>query len=221
MQTMKQLRILGLSLLALFAFGVVTASMASAEEGVLEPANFTFKGGTAELKNLNNETIVCKANSGSGVFLAAKEKDQHATGTIDFTGCTALGFPANTLGDPSGTILANVLFLVCLTNSATLLFGFLIEPTETVHVEVPFGKILILVKGAVIGSLVKAGEVAGKEFEITFAEKDEAKRLECEINGKKFKSTYEAAKDTEPDVDAFQTGTGSVTFAKEVKFMDK
>jgi hypothetical protein len=208
-------------LLALFALGAVTASMASAEEGVLEPANFTIKGGALTLKNLNNEETKCTAWTGSGTFLTEKEKDQHATGTIDVTGCTALGFASNTLGDPSGTILVKVLFLVCLTNSATLLFGFLIEPTETVHIEVPVAKILILVKGAFIGSLVKAGEATGKEFEVSFSEKDESKRLECEINGKKFKSTYEAANDTKPDVDAFQTGTGIVTFAKEVKFMDK
>jgi hypothetical protein len=221
---MKQLRILGLALLALFALGALTASVSSAaEEGVLEPGNFTIKGGPAELKTLTPEEIKCKETAGTGVFLTEKEKDRHATGTFTFKGCTANGFKANTLTDAEGTIKANVLFLICLTESAILLFGVLVLVLEApLHIEVPIIKNLILVKGAAIGSLTKAGQLKGKEFIVAFKEPDAEKRTECTIEGVKFKSSLEAVLGTKgPDVDAFETGEGTVTFAKEVEFMDK
>jgi hypothetical protein len=218
---MRGLRIIGLALLALLALGVLGASLALAEEGVLEPANFTIKGGTITITNLNNETLICKAVTGSGAFLTEKEKDQHAEGTLDLTGCTASGFSANTLGDAAGTLLFPVLFLFCLTNPATLLFGILILFTETVHIEIPIIKALLLLKGAFIGSLTKAGELEGKEFAVSFNEPDEAKRIECEINKLKFKSTLEGGIDTKPDVDMFISGQMTFTFAQAVRFMDK
>jgi len=217
---MKHFRILGLALLALFALSAFAASMASAEEGVLNPANFTLKGGKQKLINLRNEEIACKEVEGSGKFLTEKEKDQHATGTLDFKGCTALGLAANTLGDASGVFLAKVLYLICLTNSSTLLFGILVLALESpVHIEVPSVKQLILVKGFVIGSLAKAGELKGKEFAVNFTEED--KPAKCEINGNSFTSTYLASVDTKEDIDAFQLGEATVTFAEEVVLMDK
>jgi hypothetical protein len=48
---MKRLRILGLSLLALFALGAVMAGVALGEEGALEPQDFKIKGGEQILKN--------------------------------------------------------------------------------------------------------------------------------------------------------------------------
>jgi hypothetical protein len=221
---MKRPRVIATAMLALFVLAALAAfgaSLALAEEGVLEPGTFTGKGGVFAHKNLNNEEVRCQTAEGEGGFLSEKEKDQHGEGTVTLKGCTALGFPANTLGDPSGTIKGKGLFLICLTNSATLLFGVLVQPTETVHGEVPLVKLLLLLKGAVIGSLGKAGELKGKTFEGVFNEKDEAKRLECEINGKKFKSSFEASVDTTADVDSFEVASGTITFAKEVMLMDK
>jgi len=218
---MKHFRILGLAVLALFALSAFAASMASAEEGILPPSNFTIKGGTQKLATLAEEEIVCKKVEGSGTFLTEKEKDQHATGTLDFKECTSGGFAVNTLGDASGVILAKVLYLVCLVEPKTLLFGFLVLALENpVHIEVPIIKGLILVKGYTIGSLTKAGELEGKEFTVSFAESDKSKG-KCTINGTEFKSTYEAALDTKADSDAFQSGEPTtVTFAAAVKFMD-
>jgi hypothetical protein len=218
---MKRLTILGLALLALAALSAVAVSAASAEEGVLPPEAFKIKGGIAKLQTLEGALIESTALTGEGTFLIEKEKDQHATGKISFTGAKAEGFPAKTLGDAAETILANVLFLFCLVEPKTLVFGVLIQPTETVHVEVPALGILILVKGAVIGQVTKGG-LAGKEFEVQLAgEKgDQKKALECEINGKKFKHSYEAGLDTKADSDASQQATATVTFAKEVKFED-
>jgi hypothetical protein len=217
---MRGLRIIGLALLALLALCALGASLALAEEGVLEPQAFTIKGNkVTKLKTLTNETFECKEVSGKGEFLP--KSDVHAEGTLDFTGCTAGGFGANTLPDPSGTFLVPVLFLICLTNSATLQFGVLILLLETLHIEVPIVKALILVKGALIGLLTKAGEVEGTEFAVSFNEVDEEKRLKCEINGLKLTASLESAVDTKADVDSFEVGEVSVIFPKAVKFMDK
>jgi len=216
---MKHFRILGLAVLALFALSAFAAGMASAEEGVLPPSNFTVTGGTQTLTNLREETIVCKAVTGTGKFLTEKEKDQHATGTLDFTGCTASGFAANTLGDEKEVILAKVLYLICLTEPKTLLFGVLVLALENpVHIEVPIIKALILVKGYTIGSLETEKEAKGKVVAVLFNEKD--KHATCEINGTLFTSTYLASIDSKEDVDAFQSGLVTVTFEKEVTFMD-
>jgi hypothetical protein len=221
MQTMKQIRILGLALLALFALGAASASMASAEEGVLptQTKPFTIKGAAATLLTLEKEEIKCKATSGEGKFL--EKSDQHATGSFIFKECTALGLASNTLGDASGTIKANVLFLICLVEPKTLVFGVLIQPTETVHVEVPSVKALLLVKGAVIGELETTG-LEGTLWNISLKGKngDQEKPLKCEINGNVFKYSFESGLDTKADLDASEEALADVTFAETVKLMD-
>jgi len=229
---MKRLRILGLSLLALFALGAIAANAALAEEGVLEPQNFSIKGGAQKLENLNKESITCTSVTGNGVPLPAGEKDRdtHSTGTLTFTGCTSGGFAANTLGDVAGTILSEVLYLLCLLNSATLDWGVLIEPKpQPVHIEVPALKILILVKGAIIGDLLTKlagvlleGQPEGKEFGVQFLEKDATTRTKCSLKGLgEWTASYEAGIDTKPDVDAWQVGESDLTYEKAVKFMDE
>jgi len=218
--TTSRLRILGLALLALFVLGALMAGMASAEEGVLPPSNFTIKGGKQTLGNLAEEEIACGEVTGSGKFLTEKETDQHATGTLDFSNCAFAGFSFNTLGDASGVVLTKVLYLVCLTEPKTLLFGLLILFLENpVHIEVPSLKELLLTKGYVIGTLVQAGELEGTAFLVSFNETDKAKG-KCTINGTEFKSTYEEAFDTKADIDAFRKGEATVTFAEKLKFMD-
>jgi hypothetical protein len=227
---MKRLRILGLSLLALFALGAIAANMALAEEGVLPPTNFKIKGGLQILENLNKEKIECTAVTGTGVPDAVNNKDTHSTGTLDFTGCKSAGFPANTLGDNPETILSEVLYLVCLFGEGTKLdWGVLVEPKNApVHIEVPALKILILVKGAIIGELLTKlagvlleGQPKGKEFGVDFLKEDVTTRTKCSLKGLgPWTATYEAGIDTKPDVDAWQVGESDIIFEKEVEFMD-
>jgi hypothetical protein len=223
-ETMKRLRprILGLALLALVALGAVSASMASAEEGVLAPAAFTIKGGTATYLTLEKEEVKCKETAGAGKFLTEKEKDQHATGSFTFKGCTALGLASNTLGDVSGTIKINVLFLICLVEPKTLVFGVLIQPTEApVHIEVPSVKALLLLKGAIIAELETTG-LEGTEWNIVLKGKNggQERPLTCEINGKVFKYSFESAIDTKADGMMSVEALAGVTFAEKVKLMD-
>jgi hypothetical protein len=232
---MKRLRILGLSLLALFALGVIAANVALGEEGVLPPSNFTIAGGPQTLENLNNEKIVCEKVKGTGVPLPEKEpdRDSHSTGTLDFEGCKvpALGVPANSLGDKAGTILAAVLYLLCLFGAGTKLdWGVLVAAKELpFHIEVPLAFSLILVKGAIIGELLTElkgklleGEPEVKEIGVDFLPEDFTPRMKCSLKELgEWTASYEAAVDTKPDVDAWQIGEADITFEKAVKFMDK
>jgi hypothetical protein len=218
---MRRLKSLGLVLQALGTFGAISADLALAEEGILEPAPFIGKGGVVTHTNLNKETIQCQSSEGQGTFSTEKEKDQHGTGTVTLKGCKTLGFGINTLGDPAETIKARGLFLICLVNSAKLEWGVLVEATEVVHGEVPALKALTLLKGSNIGSLSITGEPQGKEFSATHEEADVTARPKCAINGKEFTASYESSLDTKADIDTFLTGSGTVIFEKEIKFMDK
>lgn len=220
---MNRLRITGLALL-LVALGAFSASMASAEEGALPAETSSGTGGVTTLET-EKEQIQCKeAKILEAKFLTEKEKDQRGTATLHLTGCKAEKLDAaNTLGDESGVILIKVSYLLCLAEPKTLVYGVLIEPLETVHVEAPLIKALMLIKGAIIGQ-AKAGQAnKGKEF--TFLLKGEkgkqTEATKCEINGKEFKHSLESAKDSEAkDGPASLAVTFTLTFPKEVELMD-
>jgi hypothetical protein len=218
---MKRFRILGLALLSLLALGAFAASMASAEEGVLPTVTaktFTISGGAGALETLAGEKIECTATTGKGEVAA--KVDQKATGTFTFTGCKANGFAASTLGAASGTIVSAVNFTICLINSAKSVFGVVIEPKETVHVEVPSLKVLILVKGAVIAENLSPNKGTAFEFDLVGSKGDQTTALACEINGTKFKHTFEAGIDTKADSDASENAKATVTYGVEVELMN-
>jgi hypothetical protein len=224
---MKQVRIIGLMLLSLLALGAFAASAALAEEGVLpQPATFTGEGGVAKLETLSKTKIECKkVDILEGKFLVAPEPnpDQHGLAVLHFSGCKAEGFfPANTLGDGPEIILVPILFLICLVEPVKLVFGILILPEETVHIEVPSLGQLVLVKGAVIAELEGAG-LKGKEFKYKLSGKEghQEAALKCTINGKEFKHTYESANDKEAkDEHTSQEAKFTINFAKEVTLED-
>ena len=187
---MNRLANIGLALLTLFALTAFSLPAASAEEGVLAPETSSGTGGVATLET-EKEQIQCKETKIlEAKFLTEKEKDQRGTADLHLTGCKAEKLdPANTLGDESGVILIKVAYLICLVEPKTLVFGVLIEPQETAHVEAPLIKALMLIKGAVIAE-AKAGQAnKGKEF--TYLLKGEkgkqTEATKCEINGKEFK----------------------------------
>jgi hypothetical protein len=221
---MRRLRIMGIALLALFALGAFAALAASAEEGVLPPETFTGEGGAVTFETLTKEATSCtKVSVLEGKFLTEKEKDQHGLANLHFSGCNEEGFfPFNTLGDESGVVLFKVLFLICLVEPVKLVFGILILPEETVHIEVPSLGQLLLVKGAVIAELEGAG-LKGKEFKYKLSGKEghQIVALKCTINGKEFKHTLELANDKEAkDVHTSEEAKFTIKFAKEVTLED-
>jgi hypothetical protein len=206
--------------LAVLALGAYHAALAAAEEGALPAQNQAFKLALGEsvLETLSKEAFKCKELSAEGTFL--EKSDQHGTGTITFKGCTVAGFSMNSLGDASGTILAKGLALLCLVSPKELKFGVLVEPTETVHIEVPALGELLLFKGAVIVENLSGNK--GKVFEGRLKGKagDQEGAIECEINGKKFKYTAEAGRDTKADEMISVNGQGTLTLTEEVELMD-
>ena len=159
---MKRLKIIGLALLALFALGALLASSATAlEEGFLPLTmrHFNWLSKTIVLETHNKLAIKCRKTTGEGKF--EEKSDHHGTGTLDFDECEALGFPAVSLGDKNALILVPVLFLICLINSALLLFGIWITPTGgNVHVEA--GGLLLELKGAVIGHILPEADLIAR-----------------------------------------------------------
>jgi hypothetical protein len=218
---MRQLKTIGLALFALAMLGGLAASEAGAEEGLLPTVTaktFKLSGGAATLETLAGESLSCTGMSGEGTV--AVKLDQKATGTITLTGCKFNGFAVNTLGAASGTIVSAVNFLVCLINSAQLVFGVVIEPKETVHVEVPTLKVLILVKGAVIADNLSPNKGTAFEFDLVGSKGDQTTALSCEINGKTFKHTFELGIDSKADSDASENAKATVTYGVEVELMD-
>jgi hypothetical protein len=221
---MRLLRSTWIAALALLTLGVLGTSTASAEEGVLPNLSFTGSGGEVFLEFLTGDILRCTALSIlEGKFLTEKEKDQHGTATLDYTGCMTGAFSMHTLGDATNTLLIKVLFLVCLVEPKALVFGLLIAPVETEHIEAFAGSVLYLAKGALIAELEGKGLTAKEfKFKLSGAKGDQTTALKCEINGKTFKHSFEFAQDTEAKDQALsEEAKFTIKFEKEVTLEDK
>jgi hypothetical protein len=224
---MKRLKIIGLALLALFALGAVSASTASAVEGFL-PLNkksIQVLKSKILLQTAGGAALHCLKLTGTGAFT----NDHHGTGTLDLDECELFGtgFAVYSLGDKKTTvvkealILMPILFLVCLIDSAKLLFGILVEPTETVHLHVEALGDLVEVTGAIIGHILTT---KGKLFVVDFGGLKGAGNIaECkdEAGGVK-KWTWTAKLDPNKAELASIFATSSLLqFEEEVELMDK
>ena len=211
---MKRIRIIGLMLLALFALSAVAASAASAEEGFLplSKKGLQVLSKEALLETHAKSQIKCKSTSGTGTF----KNDKEGSGTFTFSGCTALGFAANSLPEETKeTIKAAVTYVICLINSAELKFGVAITPTSTVHIEVPALGALLEVKGTIIGEILTK---SGKLFVVDFNGKEGLGNVaSCGT----IKNSYESRKDPEAFEEASQKTTeGLMQFEETVELMD-
>jgi hypothetical protein len=237
---MKRLRIIGLALLALFALGAASATTASAEEGFL-PLKLkkiqvlaskvlvqTTGGGTA---------THCLKLTGTGEFTS----DSHGKGTLDFDECEVFGtgLAAFSLGDKETTIvkealiLLTVLFLICLIDSAALLFGILIEPIDpitgkptVVHIHVKALGDLLEVTGAIIGHILPNAK-EGKKLKLWVVDfgglKGTGNVAECKDeagNAKKWTLTSKLDPNAAELLSWFATA-GLIQFEEEVELMDK
>lgn len=163
---MKRMKLIGLSLLAIFALGALAVTTASAEEGFLpSPGLANVLGGLSTLEIEGGGKITCEKLDETHIEFLSLEPDRHAEGTLHWLGCKAENlFKANSLGDKEGEILVPVLLLVCLDtkNAEKKLvteFGVLALVVGTTHLEVPAVGTLIEVKGQALASIkAKAGE---------------------------------------------------------------
>jgi hypothetical protein len=222
---MKRLRILGVSLLALFALGALAASSSSALEGLL-PLNqsFTVLSKTAKLETTNKEQITCGETKGNGQ--AEKESNTHGTVTFDFLKCEILGFPAFSLGEKEpkeikeALILVEVLYLICLL--ANLVFHIFLTIDKPVHIEAPALGVLVNVTGTVIGTLLTAkGKLLVADF--TGKEGKQENGTECKDEaGNVKKAELLSEKDPEKALKASENVEGGlIQFTNEVELMDK
>jgi hypothetical protein len=208
---MRQIKLLGLSLLAVFAFGAALASMASAiEPGVLFLGTETGPT-TVSVANQNVTSILtlgtveftCKEIEASGTIGEAGQT--HSTLgalVIDYKGCTSEKgtikcATVNAVGekDVSGTLLLQAkntdLHLVALLESTTLVPGILVGFLEegTLDLTLVCGLVKLKVLGAtelkVKGTNLATEEVKAIELEPTTLPCDsvtEAKLCETELN---------------------------------------
>jgi hypothetical protein len=162
--TVKTVRIVGLCLMAVFAFNAVAASSASAAPGLLlarvagggSIAGVTFLS-SANLPLLTTQgesSLHCKNATGHGLFLSPTLGDI----LIRFSGCTTSELTCGTLGSGNGEIhlpLVTTLFnlgLAHLTNTVGKIpaVGILLNKDVEIACD---GLVHILVLGALIGAL--------------------------------------------------------------------
>jgi hypothetical protein len=189
---MKHLKLLAPAVVALAAFTALTASVAFAEEGFLPTTNFIGSGAGGALEALGSLQVKC---AGTNILSGVMTTDKSGTADIHYSGCTTLGFPANSLGDNSGVILEPSNWELCLLNSTALEFGILLSAKAPVHIEVPLAGALVIKEGGIIGTV--AGNALSKTKTLKFSEtsgdpaitscggKSSSETLEQNENGKK------------------------------------
>jgi hypothetical protein len=221
---MKRLRILGLSLLALFALGALAASSSSALEGLL-PLNqsFTVLSKTVLFESANKEKVACGETKGSGK--AENNSNTHGTVTLDFLKCEVLGFPIFSLGEKEpkevkeALILVEFLYLICLL--ANLVFHIFFTIDKPVHTEVPALGILSNLTGSFIGTFLTT---KGKLLVVDFTGKEGKQEVtECKDEaGNVKKAELLSEKDPEKALKfSLNVEGGLLQFEKEVELMDK
>ncbi len=171
---MQRIRLTGFVTMAVLALTATLASTAAAKPEFLDNVKgntFTGKGGAGTIEVLGGGLkVACTETSLTGEVTGNEEgviKD------INFKGCTALGFKANSLGDAEGTILTGAIpFKLCYINEAKMEAGIYLEKIN-IHDEVPalVGTLLDLT-GSMIGRIVKANSLQSTievQFEQTAA----------------------------------------------------
>jgi hypothetical protein len=162
---MRQLKLITAAIAVLAALTALTAASAFAEEGFLPTTNFVGSGTGGKLQALGSLEITCTKTS---ILSGVMTNDKSGTVDVHYSGCSAFGFPANSLGDASGVILAPSNWELCLLNSTTLEFAIFLAPKAAVHIEVPLFGALIIVNGGVWGKITP--NTKGKTKTISFSE---------------------------------------------------
>jgi hypothetical protein len=216
---MRQLRLLGFTLMAVFALAAIAAATASAAEPGILPLATEFKvpvsvkGETkvASVLTSGTSTVICKELTLEKGELG-KGEAKHitlGTATLKFTGCTSSGLACQSLNaagtkDPENTILAAVdVHFINVLKETTLEPGIAAIILENVKFEC--GGVLIEVKGVAKGLIINASLTAdittGTLDFIAAGEKCDTSDTVCEELAKKpyeakTKKVFEAATQT-------------------------
>jgi len=200
---MKRISMLGLALVAIFAFSVASASAAQpvfygvAEiGGTVEAQKISGALGAAFLEGKTSKAkISCTGGTATGEITSSTVTKNNVT---TFTGCSTSELPCNSTGDPSGTIKTTKLEGVLGNVTATLPAIRLFAPGEAgkspktgVLADFKCGGELVhaVVTGSVIGSLSGAQGVTPAEGKfaasnkLTFAETAGKQKYESFLAG--------------------------------------
>jgi hypothetical protein len=217
---MRYLKLIAAATMAIAAITATTATaaLAAQAEGFLPLTTFT---GTSA-KGGNLETAAAKIECAKASILSGTmETDSHGTVDIHYEGCKAFFFAANSLGDASGVILGLSLWLLCLIEPKTLVYGIWIEPSSPVHIEIPGAGQLLSVTGGIIGKIT-ANAKSPKKTIVFEGEKGKAKPTSCTGMDGKTKTvnqTSELNENKKPEGSNFK-GEATIEGAKEVEIMD-
>lgn len=234
---MLRMRIIVMTLLAVFCLGAVAASAASAalpeivnKEGK-ELVNKKFSGkntGSAEqvLETKAGKTIKCKTTSTTGEVKGTNEGE--ATFTFKECASTAFGAGKCQTGSTEGEIVTKIsikaVYLSRSKKELALLFSILPIPTGFVEIKCKtlLGTEVLKVYGTFLIP-VKANTLSTKYTEEAKQEKGVQKPLEYENEaGEKVKNTLETEGVSGPEVfkkeQSGEEAKGEVTFEEEVEF---
>jgi hypothetical protein len=185
---MRQLRMVGAAFIAAGVLVAVAASTATATElGILPGAGNTFTGEskTGTLETLVGSKIECKTDTLAGKLVT----DTHGEATVAFTGCKALGFAFQGLGESKQQFTAPVLLLLCyIRKAAPIVIGILVELDSAKHIEVPTLATLLSLTGSAVGKMTPVNAAAKKgPFTLAFSATGGDQNTQCEGKTESFK----------------------------------
>jgi hypothetical protein len=177
---MKRFTILFSTAAALAVLGAavsITPAGAALPEMLPGSGFFSGSGKTATFETVTKKAIICKGYTlHNGEFTAVKTAKMN----IDFEKCTALGFPANSLGDAAETILATgVELTLCYINSTTKVVGARMSFPTAVHIEIPALALLVRIIGATVGEL-SPNNTSTTAYKLRFTQTNGAQSQVCE-----------------------------------------
>ena len=159
---MKQLKLLGLALVAMFALGItVTSAFAlpdiSITLGGAYPLHLNFADNGATVTKLESGAGTQLEGKGVSILLLTGELTALGTFRADFLNVTRSGTNCNSVGDATNVVLTEGSFHIVYTNLSPLTLGTLFLP-KTVIIDC--GKLEIEVKGDVIAGMNGIGTEA-------------------------------------------------------------
>jgi hypothetical protein len=178
---MKRIQVIGLCLVAVFAFSAIAATSAFAEPEFTKPGKgsfpigFTSLGGKANL-NTAKHTIECETVLDVGTILSQPTTTSSMLGDVEFTfhKCTTnvikAGIPCTTSGQPSGLILTpTYLFhlgsLITLTNGEKhVLFEVLTNPATKFVCGTGIEEAKISITGQAVGIIPEKNKAGENQF---------------------------------------------------------
>ena len=169
---MKRMRIMGLCLVAVFAVGAATATVASAlpEFTGPFPKTFTSTSKGSLLETVGGKKTKCTADTNLGEITGP----QSGNIRIVFTGCKLGKLPCNTPGAAPGTIATNMLTMrIGYISKANKEVGAdLVEPNLGFTAYVCGPAIFVKVTGSVIGRItpINKSVIPAKVFKLKFAQ---------------------------------------------------